>query len=525
MDYKIPNLNYRKYQRETIESALKAFFEKGYDNVLIDAPTGFGKSITNYIIAMNFEDAWYTTPQVILLDQLENDKMIEKLGGIAIIKGRDKYLCPILAKQAKISDLFETTDEEGVKPKYEYSCASAPCVSRKKFNCPEICPYLVAKEKAQNSKISGMSFAFMILTRRVESWGKRHLLIVDEGDDIEGWATDFGTLTFRTPESFESIYDVVYWAKSKLSRIRQEISFYENASFLTPQLMKKLDNLRKTESKLELFLETAESNPNNWTFRKSGAKLEVKPIFPDTILNRTVWNRGEKRLITSGTIINAELFKKFVGLPGKTLYLRVPHTFPVENRKIIYSPVGKMTKEERNNTYQPLVDKIAEIVEKHEGNILIHAHSYEIAQEIAKRLEVNRKVIIHDSKNRDEKLKEFLNSKNAVFISVGFSRGLDLKYDLCRCQIITKVPYPDITDIRVKEIWIKRKNWRWARYQAIKNIVQASGRIVRAPDDYGITYILDSSFEHLFKFKKEFPDWFTRAIYFDNIKESSIITF
>jgi len=528
VNYTIPNLNYRKYQKETILATLKAFYEKGYDNVLIDAPTGFGKSIVNYIIAMNFTDAWYTTPQIVLLDQLEKDRMIQELGGIAVIKGKDRYICPYLAKQSPLTNLFEADEEdptgETLKPKYEYSCAAAPCNSRKNFDCNEKCPYYNARERAIDSPISAMSFAFMILTRKIETWGERQLLIVDEGDDIENWAADFGTLTFRTPENFDSIHDVVKWADRKLRKVRSEISFLEDIETPTPQLLKRLENLRKQETKLELFLETAKDNPRNWTFRKSGTKLEVKPVYVGHILNKTIWWRGQKRLITSGTIINGNLFKEFTGLPGKTLYLRVPHTFPVENRKVIFSPVGKMTKDQRNQTYQPLVEKIIQIIEKHEGNILIHAHSYEIAQEIAKRLNTNRKVIVHDSSNRDDKLKEFLKSKNAVFISVGFTRGIDLKYDLCRCQIITKVPYPDITDIRVKEIWVNRKNWKWARYQAIKNIVQASGRIVRAPDDYGVTYILDSSFEHLLRYKKEFPDWFLRAVQYD-INPNSIITF
>jgi len=54
--------------------------------------------------------------------------------------------------------------------------------------------------------------------------------------------------------------------------------------------------------------------------------------------------------------------------------------------------------------------------------------------------------------------------------------------------------------------------WNWARYQAIKNIVQAYGRIVRAEDDFGVTYIIDSSFGHLFRYKSQYPKWFIEAV-------------
>jgi len=513
-----PNFSFRPYQRETINAVIKAFFIKGYDNVLIDMPTGGGKSIINYIIARHFNDAWYTTPQIILLDQLEKDKLIQStVPGVAVIKGRDKYICPYLQKQ-QVLEGFTLSSKD-------ISCAVAPCVTNKDFYCTEQCPYQVARENALDSPISALSFAFLILTRNHPDWGQRDLLIVDEGDDLESWATEFGTLVFRTPERFDNIFDVIRWAKSKLNKTKQEIRFLEDLNQLSIPMLKKLENLKKLEAKLELFLEDAENNPQNWTFRKSGSKLEVKPLNAGGVLNRLVWWRGKKRLITSGTIINGNLFRKHNGLPGKTLYIRVPHTFPVENRPIIYTPVGKMTKDERSNTYNNLIDKIHEIIDNHPNdNILIHCHSYEIAQEISKRLDTNRRVIIHDSSDREDKLQEFINSKNSILISVGFSRGVDLKYDLCRCQIITKIPYPDISDIRVQEIWVKRRNWKWARYQAIKNLVQMAGRIVRAEDDYGITYILDSSFENLKRYKSEFPSWFLEAVQYPMSPDSTLIT-
>ena len=122
------------------------------------------------------------------------------------------------------------------------------------------------------------------------------------------------------------------------------------------------------------------------------------------------------------------------------------------------------------------------------------------------------RVRMHNSKDRKDVFEDFLDGKIDFLISVGFNRGVDLKYDLARYQIIVKVPYPDTSDIRVRELWINRKAWNWARYQAIKNIVQAYGRVVRAEDDWGVTYILDESFSHLFRYKSQFPKWFVEAV-------------
>jgi len=484
---------WRKYQKEVYETIIDNADK--YDNFLVDAPTGFGKSIVNYMVAKHFKSAWYATPQLVLLDQLQNDKLIQKLGGITIIKGKQNYKC--LLKNVPID--------------------VAPCISRD-FDCPVKykCPWEVAKRKALSSPITGLSFSMLLLTAGLEGWGRRKLLIVDEGDDIEGWAVDqLGTLRFRIMGSPTTIEEVIKWAKVRLAKAEREKYRLESKGFLNPTEAVRLREVNELIRKLDFFLEDAIENPDNWAFRLRGKIIELKVLNAGYILRRFLWWRGEKRLVSSATIIDPEKFAKYTGLTGKTLYIKVPHVIPKERRPIIYRPIAKMTKDNRDEkVYKEVAQAIEEIAQEHRGtNGIIHAHSYEIAHEIAKRLKLEGfKVIVHRSDDRDRRFEEFLRSKNAVFIAVGFSRGIDLKYDLARWQVITKIPYPDQSDIRVWELWVKRKQWAWARYQAVKNLVQMVGRIVRAPDDYGVTYILDKSLEGLLKYKNELPEWFREAI-------------
>jgi len=476
-------MQFRPYQKEVIDAAVKGFNK--FDNVIIDAPTGFGKSIVAYLIAKQFKSCWYTTPQTVLLDQLENDNLIS--GGITIIKGRDKYVCPIS----------------------KTPCNTAPCINPK-FLCyyQYKCPYEEAKTKALLSRITAMSFAFMILTKDIQDWGQRELLIVDEADDIESWAVDFSTVTIQKTKA-KNIKEIL---EEELIRTKAKIRQLEEN--ITPQSAITLENLRKHEYKIKLLLD---EDQDNYAYQENGNTITIKPIYVNNILNKIIWNRGKKRLIMSATIINPKLFIQYTGLKGKTLYIKVPSIIPKERRPIYIIPSGKMTKNERLNSYDNIVNQIEKISEIHKNEKgLIHCHSYEIAEQIISRLKLKRKIITHNHQDREEKFKEFLQSNEpSIFISVGFSRGIDLKYDACRWQIITKIPYPDISDPRVKEIWIKRKNWKWARYQAIKTLIQMCGRIVRAEDDYGVTYILDSSIQHLLKYQSEFPDWFLESIKYD----------
>ncbi|MGB6533607.1 MAG: helicase C-terminal domain-containing protein, partial [Candidatus Nitrosopolaris sp.] len=95
--------------------------------------------------------------------------------------------------------------------------------------------------------------------------------------------------------------------------------------------------------------------------------------------------------------------------------------------------------------------------------------------------------------------------------------GLDLKNDLSRFQIITKVPYPDLGDRWINE---KRKiSGQWYNWQTALRLVQGYGRSIRSKEDYAVTYVLDSGFENFVKKNKNIlPDWFTQAIQSDLLK-------
>ena len=55
--------------------------------------------------------------------------------------------------------------------------------------------------------------------------------------------------------------------------------------------------------------------------------------------------------------------------------------------------------------------------------------------------------------------------------------------------------------------------WAWYYRTAPRTVIQACGRVVRAPDDYGATYLADTSLLDLFeRARADMPAWFEAQV-------------
>src|SRR5215469_8693625 len=167
------------------------------------------------------------------------------------------------------------------------------------------------------------------------------------------------------------------------------------------------------------------------------------------------------------------------------------------------------------------IDKIMTTHKDQKG--IIHTTSYEqlnfIKQNISK-FNQRRLLETNPDVERDEIINEhFKSNKPTVLISPSLHLGLDLKDDLSRFQIITKVPYPSLGDR-----WIDEKRKRSEKrytWQTALRLVQGYGRSIRSKDDWATTYVVDSAFGPFVRRNKNIlPDWFTYAIQPDHLRTS-----
>ena len=81
-----PFNNPRAGQKELIEKIISAY-ESGKKYVILNAPTGTGKSVIGYTIAKYFESAYILTSQKVLQEQYYNDL------SMPLVLGRNNYTC------------------------------------------------------------------------------------------------------------------------------------------------------------------------------------------------------------------------------------------------------------------------------------------------------------------------------------------------------------------------------------------------------------------------------------------------
>lgn len=504
-------------QLKTITFILK-MFEEGRKAVLLDAPTGVGKSLINMTVAMNMEGSSFVTlPQKVLQAQY-----IREFPELCVeIKGRGNYRCRVV----------------------DASCADGKCRQSGKFRCGEnaMCEYWLQKELALDSKICVSNFSYFALEGG-NAFGNRDLLVVDEGDDIaESSVLDLcsATISHRT---MRSLYDFLDFKKDDIDilhdakeLLREEIDDNtddeDGANALVDiKEMEAFNDLYNRLGRVEdewvsqresTFVKGRHSNLRAGVYES----LVFKPLSIAEFAQNILWNRADKFLISSATILNKDMYVKETGLnfldEEDIVYVTMDSPFDVRRRPIRYcgDRVGKLTAKMMSENFPKAISNIMRILKKHPNERgIIHCTSFKNVTSISNLLNMSSiadRMVYHTNQtDRNELVKMMMSGEmpeDAVVVSPSLTRGVDLKGDLCRFVILLKVPYPNTLDKRIK---IRSKDFRWYSLIAAREVIQAYGRGMRSADDRCDTYVLDAGFKGLMNgaAKRSVPRWFREAI-------------
>ena len=184
--------SFRQYQEETIKKIIDFVQNSPKRYLLIQAPTGSGKSIVAYVAAhylveqfeywqnkvnqkdhtvedinefsKQIKDAYVLTSKNLLLDQYYRDFNKH----MPVAKGRNNYIC--------------TQDR---KPCSEAICVGKSEENRRKLSCFANCPYVLAKKRLFGQPVSATNFSLLLKFIKNRTFTSKDLVIVDECQALE----------------------------------------------------------------------------------------------------------------------------------------------------------------------------------------------------------------------------------------------------------------------------------------------------------------------------------------------------
>ena len=509
--------HWRHMQAEAVLSAAestKRFVGQG-------APTGFGKSLV-YVSQAKLTDARTVilTSTKALQSQLFGDF---SESGLIEIKGLNSYECV----EGRPTGRFGDVRREGfrVDRGLPMACDEAPCQAG--AFCPKReggCLYYDAYRKAVRGKLVVTNYSYWMNINKYgeDKLGDVDLLVLDEAHNALDELGEFigtsmrqsdietvlpvGKVPSLLPPS-ATMEDWVLWATHwhmiadvTLESLKEAIREAEREGSnrkgdrVNHSSLKHARDLKRLISKLA----TVASMKGDWVIdhtedRERRPLVKFDPVWPGVYAEDNLFCGVPKVVMVSATMRPKTAHMLGIS-PADLDFKEYPSTFPKNNRPIIYLPTAKMSRNSEKASMPEMITRVDQIIGRRpDRKGIIHTVSYERARAVYRGSTMRERLLQHDGMNAREVIARFKESKEPlVLISPVLDTGYDFPYEQCEFQIIIKVPFLVTTDKIVNARCERDKEYK--DYMAMVKLVQMSGRIVRAEDDQGETFILDTDF-------------------------------
>ena len=506
---------------------------EGYKYIILEAGTGIGKSAIATTLANMYEDSYILT----MTKQLQ-EQYLDDFGDMLVeIKGRGNYKC-----------------------NYKGNCDFCIKAEYNLRKCSD-CEYNQAFKKAVEAKNVITNYDYLYYAGVANPLlDSRELLILDEAHNLERKmlmlsSSELNREYILTKFGIDIFEPLMYGTKSINELKRNPDYWIELCDDLIKECKKRIKKIEGDADKsVQVTLDEFESNPSKYSnfdyiekqnleqdmksFASISLGLSYKELIIDLPDKKSILNNamdisaefkpysvlddtqnllklGNVCIFLTGTLGSKDKFCEWNNInPDETYYIYEKSPFDVAKRPIYVDFVGRMSGFRRGIPKwknKRAINKIKEILDMHKNEKgVIHTSSNEQAFWIIDQLrEYNLMFVGGEDRNRT--LKEFAESKeNIILIGASIKDGVDFKGDLCRFQIVFKVPYPQLNE-QVK--YRRDLDPKWFYYQTVMALMQAYGRGIRDSDDYCVMYIIDSSFKQLFDYNRGFfNEYFAEAI-------------
>ena len=451
------------------------------DIFFIQMPVGGGKS--GWLRAVQLKTgALYLTAQNTLLDQLK-----ESYPNLYILKGKANYQC----KEVK-----------------SYTCADTSKATKGEY-CPG-CPY----NEAKNAALAGIPTATNLMAYYYLQYNEMYtppdVLLVDEAhsilDTLRGMTSKvFSQLDYDfTLEDCKNLISINAWLHGLQKTLSEMSKLYELAGDYA-----KADAIYEEMDRIRFIRDAITDEPSNFNYdvikEKNYYKLHIQPIkTPKSLLRRAL--NGKKLIFTSGTLLEHTIEELADGRPYK--FLDLESEIPVENRLIKFKTLA--VKANKDTDPKQYMIKIKELLNEHKHlNTVIHV-TYNLQEQLVPLFD---RPFVHNTQSNKQEIIEKFTKDGGIFLAAGCAEGLDFKDDLCRIQIIPKLPFPNQGDLAVRKRKAMPDGEIWYVLETMKQVIQMAGRSTRGATDWSTVYILDPMLPTIInRYKKYLPKSFVDCI-------------
>ena len=483
-----PFIDFRAGQREAIQEIIKQA-QDGKKILQLDAGVGAGKSLILAIAArvlleeLELEKTIYSTPQVKLVEQLKNDKLLN----IPTLVGKSNYPCSALPGK--------------------FSADTCPLPKKlRKRTCSQ-CEYEKAKDRFDAAKLAATTLDKLLFDKSING---ADLLIVDESSGLENKLINQSEISLPNDIREASIEeDLRNWSES----IEDELAEAEGKQLDLAMLIVEGDESTQTlrdASKEGKHLRALEQKLTKIQYLLDILAQGQKYIIDKDRKFKTLDGRRQFKKLCYGpsVVILASGTPCPQMLTGDYTTVSMPNPIPESQRLIYYDPCGKMSSAVREKTIDVMAPKIAALHKAHGHKTLLHCHSYKVAEDLGNALaDEGCRVSFMTSGKKEEnaqvvakwlKTDNTLWNDNTILASVGCEEGLDCKGPQFPLNVIAVVPFAFRGDAWVLKREEEDKNLPYLQQHGIMStaiaIQQATGRTTRGPDDFSQTFIMDSNF-------------------------------
>lgn len=508
---------FRSHQWAAVEEAV-AHFLAGVRVVLVDAPTGSGKTLIGELIRRELAmKAIYTCTTKTLQDQVLADYPYAK-----ILKGRSNY--PTLNHPDRFGP------EHGYDRITCEDCTKAPGSGCDFCFDTDACPYEIDKKAALTADLAVLNTAYLLAeANHVGRFAKEpRLAIADECDELEGALMGFAQITVGPRDRARLNLDMparktveaawVEWLDAAVAAARAEVGTFLRKP-ANPQQAKRKRKWERKVQQLEFVREGVAAS--GWIYDHTKADwVTFKPVTVDAMANDLLWRHAPRWLCMSATVISPEQMAAELGLTdGEYAYVSVPSTFPAERRPVRVVPKADLTYKTRDTEWPRAAAALQSILDRHPGeSVLAHTQSYWLNNLLFDHLAAKKDrpiLTYHDAHGREQALAAFRSIEGSVLLAPSLERGVSLDDEACRVVVVVKVPFPSTGDPQVSQRLhgTGRAGDVWYAVKTVRSLVQSTGRGMRHADDRCEIYILDKQFLRFYRRNgRLFPRWWKDAL-------------